>query len=792
VIVVCLALFWSQAAETKPLRLVHIAIVQDGSSEVVPELASLVQQEIREVTSREFDVRFPDDVHLQGGWSAQGVKKALDRVLADPHVNIVIALGFLAASDVSQRTHLSKPVVAPVALDPQLQGLPLKQGASGVKNLHYLTSLKGFERNLTAMREVFPFTRLGVLADRMLLETIPSLETRIRQMAEKSGVQLTIVPVDTSAQTALAALPSDTDAVYVSVLPRLPSPEFDRLVAGLIERRLPSFSSLGQREVERGIAVALSPDVDVRRLARTVAANVERILSGTDAGQIEVSFVRGEHLTINMATVRAIDKWPTFQVLTEADLVNEEAAAASRLSLFDAVHQAMEGNLDLVAANRKVAAGLGVVGQARSDLLPQVLVGTAGVIAGRGPDTFGTGADPGQSALFVGGVRQTLYSDDVWMRYRVEEKKQVSREEERNQLRLDTGQDAAIAYLSVLRAKTVRRIYKDNLKLTRSNLELATARESAGYALRDEVFRWESEIANGQKDVLSADAQIRQAEVVVNRVLNRPLDEAFSTVEQTLDDPAVLGDSRQLFAYIENPRGFQVFRNFEVEEGVKAAPELRQIDALIAASERTILNAERAFYLPDLVMLGTAGQQYASQSGGIGGLALPGGIAGVTTPHANAYVGSIALTFPLFQGGYKKATALRSREELRQQQTERAAMRQRVEERVRRALYQTGASYPSIRLTQKAAESAHKTLDLVEDQYSRGAVDIIKLLNSQNASVTANAAAANAVYDFLIDLARVQRATGQMSFFQSAEERAAWFERLKQFFANVGVSPMQR
>ena len=34
-----------------------------------------------------------------------------------------------------------------------------------------------------------------------------------------------------------------------------------------------------------------------------------------------------------------------------------------------------------------------------------------------------------------------------------------------------------------------------------------------------------------------------------------------------------------------------------------------------------------------------------------------------------------------------------------------------------------------------------------QDQYSRGAVDIIKLLNSQNAAIAANEAAANAVYD---------------------------------------------
>jgi outer membrane protein TolC/ABC-type uncharacterized transport system substrate-binding protein len=792
IIGICLTLFWSQAAETKPLPVVQIAIVEDGSSSVVPELGNLVQQEIREVTRQEFDVRFPDDLKLQGGWSSQGVKQAMDRVLADRRVNLVIALGILATTDVSRRMPGSKPVIAPVAFDPALQGLPLKKGASGIKNLNYLTSLTGFHRHVEAFKEVFPFSRLSVLADRMLLESIPSLESRVREAAEQHGVRLKIVPVDTSAQAALAALPSDTDAVYVSVLPRLPPPEFDRLVAGLIERRLPSFSSLGQREVERGMAVSNSPDVDVRRLARTVATNVQRILSGTDAGQIEVTFARGEHLTINMATVRAIDKWPSFQVLTEADLLNEdENAAGPRLSIFDAVRHAMQGNLALAAANRKVDAGRGIVGQARSDLLPQVLIGTAGIIAGRGSNSFGTGTDPGQSALVVGGFKQTVYSDDIWSRYRVEQKKQVSREEERNELQLDIGQDAAIAYLSVLRAKTVRRIQKDNLKLTRSNLELAAARVSAGYALRDEVFRWESEIANGQKTVVSADAQTRQAEVMLNRVLNRPLEEKFSTVEQTLDDPAVLGDTRQLFAYIENPRGFQVFREFEVEEGIKAAPELRRLDALIAAGERTILNAERAFYLPDVNMFGTASQEYASQAGGIGGLALPGGIAGVTTG-PNAYVASIGLSFPLFRGGYKDATALKSREELRQQQTERDATRQRVEERVRRALYETGASFPSIRLSQKAAEAARKTLDLVEDQYSRGTVDIIKLLNSQNAALTANEAAANSTYDFLIDLARVQRATGQMSFFQSPEERAAWFQRLKTFFSTAGVSPMQQ
>ena len=793
IIGVSVALSWCQGLEARSLPVVQVAIVRDGPSELVPELRDLLRREITELTSHEFDVRFPEDLQLEGGWSIKGINQAIDRVLAQPRADLVIALGILASNEIGRRKQLSKPVIAPFVLDPELQGLPFKKGASGVKNLTYLVSLKGFERNLEVFKEVFPFTQLTLLADQVLLNASPSLKDRARTIAERYGVVLTLVPVENTAEAIVGSIPADTEAVYFSPLPRLPTSEFDRLVAALNRRKLPSFSAVGQRDVQRGITVALSPELDLRRFARTIAANAQRILSGTDAGRIEVSFVRGEQLTINMATVRAIDKWPSFQVLSEAELVNEDAASTSRrLSLFDAVRESADANLDLVAASRKVAAGIGQVGQARSGLLPQVFVGTSGVLNGRGPDTFGTGGTPGQAAVALGGFRQLLYSDDAWTKYTVQQKTQLSREEEWNQLRLDIGQDAAVAYLTVLRTKTARRIQKDNLKLTRSNLDLAKARESVGYALRDEVFRWESEVANGQKAVVSAEAQERQAEVDLNRILNRPLEEKFQTVEQTLEDPGLLGDTRQLFAYVENPRGFQVFRDFEVEEGIQAAPELRRLDALIAAQERTVTNAQRAYWLPEVAIQGAGFQQYAQGGGGAGSLTVPLGPVGFAQTQNNFYVASIGLTFPLFQGGNKKATALKAREELHQLQFEHSSVAQQVEERIRTSLYQTGASFPSIRLSQKAAESARKTLDLVVDQYSRGAVDIIKLLNSQNAALTANQAAANAVYEFLIDLAKVQRAVGQMSFFRSSEERAAWLERLKTHFVNAGVSPVLR
>lgn len=275
-----LSLAWAhENAIAKSSTPVQIAIVRDGPSELVPELRDLIRKEIVELTDREFDVRFPDEWQLQGGWSVKGVNQAIDRVLAQPRVDLVIALGILASHEVSQRRQLPKPVIAPFVIDPHLQGLPVKKGASGVKNLNYLVSLKNFERNLEAFQEVFPFTRLSLLADRVLLEAFPLLESRARTLAESHGVSLTVVPVETSAEAILGSLPQKTDAVYLSPLPRLSVHEWERLVAGLNARRLPSFSAVGQREVQRGVTVALSPELDPGKLARTIAANVQRILS---------------------------------------------------------------------------------------------------------------------------------------------------------------------------------------------------------------------------------------------------------------------------------------------------------------------------------------------------------------------------------------------------------------------------------------------------------------------------------------------------------------------------------
>ncbi|MGH7849073.1 MAG: hypothetical protein ACREOP_02115, partial [Thermodesulfobacteriota bacterium] len=64
----------------------------------------------------------------------------------------------------------------------------------------------------------------------------------------------------------------------------------------------------------------------------------------------------------------------------------------------------------------------------------------------------------------------------------------------------------------------------------------------------------------------------------------------------------------------------------------------------------------------------------------------------------------------------------------------------------------------------------------------RGVVSIIDLLDAQNAALSADLNAANSVYNFLIDLMNLQRASGKFDFFTSAEERDELFEMLDEYY----------
>ncbi|MDP6943158.1 MAG: hypothetical protein QF464_03330 [Myxococcota bacterium] len=265
-------------ANARP-RAVDVAVVADGPWSQNDAILALFEREILALTKGEFEVRFPKEKRISADWTEPGVRAALEKTLADPDVELVLALGILGSHAAGHLEDLPKPVVAPLVIDARLQQFPEK----GRKNLAYLTGRLDFARELEVFREVVRYEHLVCLGNRHFLEAVPQLAVGVGAVLATQKTKVDLVTVGDDLDAALKSIPEHADAVYVAPMLHLSDADFERLVAFLRERRLPSFSVMGRSEVERGLLVGLRPADDVPRIARRVALMVQQILLGEPA-----------------------------------------------------------------------------------------------------------------------------------------------------------------------------------------------------------------------------------------------------------------------------------------------------------------------------------------------------------------------------------------------------------------------------------------------------------------------------------------------------------------------------
>lgn len=757
-----------EAQSTIPRPIVEIGVVLDGPQPLQEGIREQLLEELAVLTSREFDVRFPADREIVGDGTVATARRSLNALYRDRAVNIVIAGGPIASEAVLEQARevggLSKPTVAPIVLNVKLQGAPLSGSSSGVENLSYIVFPADVNADVRVFRQVVDFDRLGVVVDARIHVALPELSLEIQETVRQLGIEAVIVPATDDVDALLAAV-SDVDAVYFAHLLPLQPEAVSALAEGLIDRGLPSFANHAQ-QVEAGMLVSLRSRDDRRRLLRRVALNIQSLLLGEPAASLPVVLQRTDRLTLNDDTALRLNLSPSWSVMTEAVIVGKPASMVDRqLSLTSTIREAVERDRGLAAQRHSVDAGRARVAESRARLLPQVEASATAIVL---DDALGSPQQAERQTDASLQVTQVIYADGAWAGWQAQSHLQRGREAELARLRLDVIQAAATAYLNLLRAQTMERVQKENLDLTRSNLEQARVRQQIGISGPAEVYRWESQIATARRAVINANAQRNAAEIGVNRVLHQPLESPFLTTEAGLFDEGLATHDQRFMQFIANKRSFRAFRDFMTEDGLATAPELIEIDAALAAQRRLLTAAGRAHWLPTLALQTDVTRNISREGSGsqfdpIGG-------------DATWSIG-ISASLPLFSGGEKFATQAKARHTVRQLEEQRAALVEALGARIRAAIHASGASHAGITLSEDAAVAAAHNLELVEDAYGRGVLSILDLLDAQNAAILAEEAAANAVYDFLIDLMEVERAIGKTYLYAPQEAREAWFER---------------
>ncbi|MFQ5634097.1 MAG: TolC family protein [Gammaproteobacteria bacterium] len=772
----CCSLFLGPAAVAETV----VGVVRDGPQ--VRQLIPLagIRAEVAKLTGNEFDVRFPRDKQLEGDWTLEGAREVFERQLADRDVDIVLCLGVLVCHVAGGHPDLVKPTIAAVVSDTRLQNFPFADGASGKRNLVYVTNLHSVDDDLRDFDTAAGISTVAILVDgAMLADFRPFLDAKIRTVTAEQGLSIVAVPVGASLSAAVAAIPADVDAVYVTPLFRFDDAGMRLLADELIERRLKSFSMFGVSEVRDGLLMSSSgrPE-DLVRVTRRLALNVQRILLGDKPENIPVFLQESRRLAINMRTAAAIDFSPRYAVLADAEQLSRDVLEGGEsMALLDAMLEAVEANLDLAVAAFEPLLADEDTRMSRAELLPQVELG--GTWQKIDPDRALGEFFPETTADVTIGGRQLVYSDSAWAGYRINRYLEAASDEEYRAAMLDTLRNAGLAYLNVLRTLSLENVRRSNLEVTRTNLELARIRESIGFSGRADVLRWDTQIARDRSNLIDAETSRRQAEDRLNQVLNRPQTTRILPTDASVNDVLSFFTRGQFLALIDNARTWQTLQNFVVERGLETAPEVRAVGYFVAAGERRLTAARRRYWVPDIVAAGEGGRNIDRTTGA-------GTVPGFALDDDTWQVG-VEATLPIFSGGALRAEFNRSRYALRQAERRREAVTQEVETRIRIALEQVANSYSAIELTAAAAAASGENLRIVTDSYSNGAVSVITLIDAQNSALGSDLAAAEAKYLYLRDIIEVLRVAGDFSLMLDPQYFHDWFRDVDDYFRQRGV-----
>jgi outer membrane protein len=414
---------------------------------------------------------------------------------------------------------------------------------------------------------------------------------------------------------------------------------------------------------------------------------------------------------------------------TPAELVGRE------LTLEEAVNIGLENAPLIVARIDDYLAAQQRVTQALAPMLPQISgagrygrQGTLGTITGFASSSdFGSANVTGSQLLFDFG--RTWAAKDV-AKSTAEATKEVLETQ-----KLDIAQLVKTQYFTLLLSKRLVEVNVAALDRAQVNLRSAQGFFQVGTQPKSFVTRAEVDVANARVNLIRAMNAVNLARVALNTAMGI-----------AVNAPTEVKD---LLTY----QAFPMDRTTLVAEAIKNRPEYRQVKAQADAAEASVRQTFRDFF-PNLSGTGTYG------------------VAGVTgSPESratNGFVDSgsqwlvgLTLNWSIFDGGakiarYKEAKALLEGSRARVRDTE-----LQIWQNVEQSYLNLGATEERIGAARKAVESAEENYQLARGRFDAGVANIIELTDAQLALTQAQSDEAQALADYRIAIANLERALGR-------------------------------
>ena len=758
-------------------KTVELAFVFDGPSDKNAEVLGTFQKTIARSLLPDFKAEFPKDLIFTGDWTEQGSANASEKALKSRAMT-VISLGYMSSVYLSEKKNKTKFVIT-------IDDYGLRDFGSQA----FFNPLKQSVNDFILFKTLVPTQhKTAILMNESFYKTQSDWNTIIKNKFKEKNCDLdfVVIPVSNKNLTAsLNKIPADADSVFVTPMFNLSVEQRKELYKYINDKKLPSFSSVGDEDVALGALLGTStPDSD-RKIAEATSFNIHGVLHGSAVKNEKIPFFDDKVIFYNKDTGEALGYSAPLRLLNNATVISSKPVPKYDLSyVFNTLE---ESNLDIIRKKYLVDAARRATTSAYLRYLPTLRL-DLGFQRYNSDYAESYSNVPTRVGQFTVAMDQVIYSPDLVTNIIVKHKKLKFDKAEKALTEQAIGLNAGFLYIDTLMLENMIKVQEEFVKETRENLAIARVRSKTGHCGTEEVLRWAGEVSEAEKKLLNMKADYDNVRIQINKLLYKDQKEKFEFAPLKADDPAFYTSDLHVIDHVRTPEKLAKFTDMLVEEAIYLAPETAKLKAAIAMKKAEISNYAQKFVLPSAKL----SLEYTTQFDRQLPYETEGNLQMASTyQQTQGMLGSpwlnldknygrvfIAAQWKPIEGGTKIAEIARCKAELNQLYAYLEQVNTEIEMHVREVVNRAIAKYFIIEKSYKAMFAEAENYQMVKAKYLRGEAPIVQLADAQKLYFSAKIDAMNSQYDFFKELIWVQRGLVSVNWTKASDEAKAFVKKI--------------
>jgi outer membrane protein len=290
----------------------------------------------------------------------------------------------------------------------------------------------------------------------------------------------------------------------------------------------------------------------------------------------------------------------------------------------------------------------------------------------------------------------------------------------------DVTLDTKVAFFNIFRAEQFLKVQEDTVSQLKAHLKDTEARRQAGDATKFEVLRAETAVANALQGLITSQNGVQLADSSFNTVLVRPIDAPVELAEPSPPQYFTLGLDRI------------------IATAVKSRPELRQAGYLVDIDQ----GLAKVARLQGKPTIGFRWNYNSSLD------------VSALNPRPSSWNALLSATIKLYDGGATKANTDLADSEANNARSTLERLQDVVSLEAKQSYLSVKEDQERIVAAEKGLEMAKESARLADVRYKGGVSTQVEVLDAQNALTLASTNYVNAMFDYQVAVARLERAVG--------------------------------